>query len=225
MKILAVDTAATSCSVAVVADNVTSEQLLVSTRTHATHLMDMIDRVLKTSKIAFADLDGIAVTRGPGSFTGLRIGISTVKGLCAASGKPLVGISNLDALAFQIGISPYPVCVMLDARKKEVYCRTYKVDGKKIETMSAETVSRADEVVKSMDEPCLFVGSGAVLYKDIVSDLMGQSFFLPEPMNILRAGTIAHMSMDRFRAGETDDPALFAPRYIRKPDAALPGQI
>ena len=100
MRILAVDTATRSCSVAVVDDRtVLAETTVMTDETHSKHLMCLIHQVIQISKIALEDLDGFAVTRGPGSFTGLRIGISTVKGLAASSGKPMVGISSLDTLA------------------------------------------------------------------------------------------------------------------------------
>ena len=108
MKILALDTAAKSCSVAIVdKESVLAELTLCREQTHSKHLMEMINTTIELSGIIVSELDGFAVTRGPGSFTGLRIGISSIKGLAAATCKPLVGVSSLDALAMQCFFSQY----------------------------------------------------------------------------------------------------------------------
>ena len=108
MKILAVDTATKSCSVAIVdKDTLLAEVSITSKQTHSRHLMEMVNRAMGMSGLNISGLDGLAVTIGPGSFTGLRIGISSVKGLAMASGKPVVGISSLDVLAMQSNYSQY----------------------------------------------------------------------------------------------------------------------
>jgi len=122
MRILAVDTATKSCSVAIVEkESIIAETTLFIEQTHSKHLMKMIDTALNLSGLTVSELDGFAVTRGPGSFTGLRIGISSIKGFAMASGKPVVGVSSLDSLAMQCCFSPYLVSPLLDARKGEVY--------------------------------------------------------------------------------------------------------
>jgi tRNA threonylcarbamoyladenosine biosynthesis protein TsaB len=118
MNLLAVDTSTCSCSVAVMTgDRIASELTSLSSRTHTTHLMAMIRDALARAHTEPAALDGFAVTVGPGSFTGLRIGISTVKGLAFACGKPCVGISSLEALAAACPPHPYAICSVMDARK------------------------------------------------------------------------------------------------------------
>ena len=129
MIILAVDTATTSCSVAIIDKKcVLAEITLLREETHSKHLMDMIHTAIGFSGLKLSDLDGFAVVRGPGSFTGLRIGITTVKGLAAGLKKPLVGISSLEALAMQASHSPYLICPLLDARRGEVYFSRYRFD-------------------------------------------------------------------------------------------------
>jgi tRNA threonylcarbamoyladenosine biosynthesis protein TsaB len=127
MRVLAVDTATTSCSVAIVdKTSLLSEFTLYREQTHSKHLMDMIKAALRMSGLNFSDLDGFAVTRGPGSFTGLRIGISTIKGLAVVLEKPVVGVSSLEALALQVSYSRDLICPILDARKGEVYFSRYR---------------------------------------------------------------------------------------------------
>jgi len=141
MKILAVDTATMSCSVAVVEAGCLKAELIQATgETHARHLMTMIDNVLQLSNETMAGIEGFGVTIGPGTFTGLRIGLSTVQGLALAESKPIAGVSSLDALAAQVMATPGEsrslVCALLDARRKEVYHRLYRTGAKGAEPVS-----------------------------------------------------------------------------------------
>ena len=127
MKLLAIDTATDSCSVAIIEDDtLRSELTAMPGQTHSKHLMPFIASVLDAAALKLTALDGFAVSLGPGSFTGVRIGISTVKGLAFSLGKPVVGISSLAALAWQCNESSGLICPMIDARKKQVYCGRYR---------------------------------------------------------------------------------------------------
>lgn len=229
MKILALDTATESCSVAV-ADTATpslktgtlAELTNVTRQTHSRHLMEMIRTALGMSGLALADLDGFAVAKGPGSFTGLRIGISTVKGLATALGKPVAGISNLDALAFPFAFWPHLICTLVDARKKEVYFAGYRTDGGVLKKEMADTVCTPDAAISQIDAPCLFVGNGALLYQELIADKLGERVcFAPSFYNTIRASTLVSLSLEKFETGNTDDVAAFVPHYIRKSDAEL----
>jgi len=230
MKILAVDTATESCSVAV-ADTAASPGLNTGTlaeltnvtrQTHSKHLMEMIHTVLRMSGLTVSDLDGFTVATGPGSFTGLRIGISAVKGLAFASGKPVVGISNLDALAYPFAFLPYLICVLQDARRKEVYCGCYKTEDGVLKKEGEDKVCSPDMAISQIDEPCLFVGNGAALYQNFISDKLGEkACFAPCSYHTIRASALVSLSLEKFEAGNTDDMAAFVPHYIRKSDAEL----
>ncbi len=223
MKILAVDTSTTSCSVAVVdQDLLLAEMTIDREQTHSKHLMDMIHTVIEFSGLARADLDGFAVTKGPGTFTGLRIGISTIKGLAMASGKPVVGISSLDALAEQIACSTYFICVLLDARKGEVYFSGYRFEDGLLKKKVDEGVSSPRQAVRDIKEPSLMVGNGAWLYQDMLVETMGEMALFALPcQNTIRASTVARLSMRRFEKTKTDDVATLIPQYIRKSDIEL----
>lgn len=122
MKILAVDTATKSCSVALTEDDaVLAETTTHSGQTHSRHLLNIVDAVIARAGLTLNQIDGFAVSIGPGSFTGLRIGISTVKGLAYGRGRPVVGVSSLEALSRQCPQTPQQICAMIDARKQEVY--------------------------------------------------------------------------------------------------------
>ncbi len=223
MKILAVDTATTTCSIAVVdGDTPLSELTLTRDQTHSKHIMEMIDFVLGISGLTVSDIDGFAVTKGPGSFTGLRIGISTVKGLAFASDKPIVGVSTLDALAFQFYLSPYLICPFLDARKGEVYFSRYRSVNGILKNEIKHQVLPPESAVSDIKEPTLFVGNGAIIYRNIIQDQVGKfAHFARMSDNIVKAASVALLSMDRFNKGTTDDISTFIPCYIRKSDAEI----
>lgn len=223
MRILAVDTATTSCSVAIVDQtSLLSEFTIDREETHSKHLMDMIKTVLRMSGLNFSDMDGFAITRGPGSFTGLRIGISTIKGLVVASEKPVVGVSSLKTLASQVSYSRYLICPILDARKGEVYFSRYRCLNGLLIKQTKESVAPPDKAVDDLNESCLFVGNGALLYKEMILEKMGEfAFFAPMIQNTIRASTIAYLSMAKFEKKDTDDIEKILPYYIRKSDAEL----
>lgn len=223
MRILAVDTATTSCSVAIVDQtSLLSEFTIDREETHSKHLMDMIKTALRMSGLNFSDMDGFAITRGPGSFTGLRIGISTIKGLVVASEKPVVGVSSLKTLASQVSYSRYLICPILDARKGEVYFSRYRCLNGLLIKQTKESVAPPDKAVDDLNESCLFVGNGALLYKEMILEKMGEfAFFAPIIQNTIRASTIAYLSMAKFEKKDTDDIEKILPYYIRKSDAEL----
>ncbi len=223
MIILAVDTATTTCSVAIIdKKSVLAEVTLLREETHSKHLMDMIHTAIGFSGLKFSDVDGFAVVRGPGSFTGLRIGITTVKGLAAGLKKPLVGISSLEALAAQVSHWPYLICSLLDARRGEVYVSRYRlIEGRLKEAMGAQ-VCAPENAIRDINEACIFVGNGALLYRKMLSDMMGDAaFFASMPQNTIKASTIAFLSLNKFQNKDTDDVHRFIPHYIRKSDAEL----
>lgn len=223
MKILAVDTATTSCSVAIVDQtSLLSEFTLDSEETHSKHLMGMVKATLKMSGLNFPDIDGFAVTRGPGSFTGLRIGISTIKGLAVASGKPVVGVSSLESLAHQVSYSRDLICPILDARKGEVYFSRYRYLNGHLKKQTKERVAPPDKAIDGLNESCLFVGNGALLYNKMILEKMGEfASFAPMIQNTIRASTLAYLSMAKFEKDDTDDIEKILPYYIRKSDAEL----
>jgi len=223
MKILAVDTATSSCSVAVAVDGeLLAEITLIRDETHSKHLTSLIRQVIQVAGMSLDEMDGFAVTRGPGSFTGLRIGISTVKGLAAASGRPLVGISSLESLAQQACAGEHPVCSMIDARREEVYVACYRKKNSVLSLEENEQALAPDKVLHSIQGTCVFVGNGAVVYRQIIMDLMGKrAHFAPATQNVIRAATVAQLAWRRFGAGDTDDLARFVPVYLRKSDAEL----
>lgn len=221
MKILSLDTASRSCSVAVVDDETVIVELTVNHgKTHAKVLMGMIQRALEMADAAISDVDGFAATIGPGSFTGLRIGLSTVKGFAVAAKKPVVGVSTLEALAYGFSFSQKLICPMLDARRGEVYTAGYRFDGHNIITVFEPRAIAPDLAVENIEESCILVGDGAVKYKDVFWDKIGLLTTFANPaQNLIRASNVARLAIPRFEKNDTDDVGRLVPFYIRKSDA------
>lgn len=221
MIILAIDTASRSCSVAVLdGDEVLAEINDVSGQTHSRHLMSMVDQAISMSVGRAGKIDGYAVTKGPGSFTGLRIGISAAKGLAEAAGKPLVGVSSLQALAWQVFQADAIVIPMLDARRKEVYTAHYIREGLGLKMMRAEQALSPEAAVQGIGTPCVLIGDGALTYADGLRDILGDLMQMALPFqHIIRASTVAFLA--RARLIDTRDECLtLVPHYIRKSYAA-----
>jgi tRNA threonylcarbamoyladenosine biosynthesis protein TsaB len=221
MKILAVDTSTKTCSVAITDNNdILSELTVNHLKTHTAFLMKMIQDALNAADLLIDDINGLAVIIGPGSFTGLRIGLSSIKGISAATGKPVVGVSSLEALAHTIPFTSKCICPMIDARKGQVYCARFRhQNGILINELPVRSIKPL-HVIEGINEPCIFIGDGALAYKDmIVEKLGGLAFFARPYQNLINASVVAQLSLQRFLNGDTDSPESLTPSYARKSDA------
>jgi tRNA threonylcarbamoyladenosine biosynthesis protein TsaB len=224
MKVLAVDTSTQAGSVAVLEDDtLLAEVAVTSSRTHAKRLMPAIDACLEMAGLGVADCDAFAVTTGPGSFTGLRIGISTIKGLGFATKKPVAGVSTLDALAYQFPSFPHLVCPMLDARKGQIYTGLYESTGHMTWKRVVEDCAvEPKEWLKQIQRMCLFVGDGSLAYAEIIRETLGGlAQFVPPYLNRVRASVVAYIGMKQVLDGETTDVSTLVPHYIRASDAEI----
>ena len=227
MKILAVDTATTSLSVAVIDGGSLCTEITRSTgETHARHLMNMVDTALNLSGMAVTDLDGFGVTIGPGTFTGLRIGLSSIQGMATAVSKPVAGISSLDALAAQAAPASREtgsmVWAMLDARRQEVYGGLFKPDGSSVVPVSAPQVGQPGVLVDETDAACVFVGSGALLYQDVLREKLAERFVLAAPLaHTIRGETVARLAQAMLVNETVPINRVLQPLYLRKSDAEI----
>ncbi|OEU45525.1 MAG: tRNA N6-adenosine(37)-N6-threonylcarbamoyltransferase complex dimerization subunit TsaB [Desulfobacterales bacterium S7086C20] len=224
MKILAVDTSTQSGGVALLdGQDLIAGLYMTSTKTHAKRLMSDVDTMLRMANMGLNECDGFVVTTGPGSFTGLRIGISTVKGFAFATGKPVAGVSTLNVLACQFPWFSELVCPMLDARKGEIYTALYKYRSQdNWEQVSPECAVDPKEWLVQIKAPCLFVGNGAVLYRDLIKQELGdQARFAPPYLNIPQAAVAAWIGMRQIAKGGAVDVASLVPNYIRQSDAEI----
>ena len=222
MTILAVDTTTRSCSAAVVSESgLLAEITLDNDQTHARHLMKIVDQVLELAGISLNRLDGFAVTRGPGSFTGLRIGLSSIKGLGRATGKPIVPVSSLKALATQVGAVPMAIFSLLDAYRKEVYLAGYRYEKDRLKRMVPEMVAGPEKLLAMVQGPAVFVGNGAVSYRRMLIENLGDSaYFAQDLHNTIHAATVARIALSQLES-EGYDAAEIKPVYLRKSDAEI----
>jgi tRNA threonylcarbamoyladenosine biosynthesis protein TsaB len=222
MRILAVDTATPCCSVALAENGEVRAAAVDATGvTHSRHLMGLIDGVMASAGWGVDQLDGFGVTRGPGSFTGIRIGMSAVMGLAQAVARPVVGVSVLETLAWPLSQCGEPVCVLIDARRGEVYCGLYCWEGRTIKTLVPEQVAAPEHVLEMLPETCLFVGSGASLYQDQILAAKGaRARFVPSFQQQPDAVVVAWLAEARLGT-EGGDAADLQPIYLRKSDAQI----
>lgn len=223
MKILSVDTSTPTCTVGVVnGERILAETVDSSGQTHARHLMGMIDNTITGSGITIRDIDGFAVVTGPGTFTGLRIGIGTIKGLAFALSKPLVGVTSLAVLAAQADLSTKWVCPVMDARRNEVYYGLYVSEKGELQQVGMHRVAPPSELVKRIHASCQFIGNGARLYRDMFDTALGSlSRFSRSCQDTIQAGTITRLALRQFEENETQGLHATVPYYIRRSDAEV----
>ncbi len=224
MKVLGIDTSTSCGSIGLIDDErIISEYLLNIPVTHSERLLGSIELILKEARFTMGDLDGWAISLGPGSFTGLRIGVSTVKGLALATGKPVAGVSTLDVLASQISSTPYLICPILDARKGEVYTAFYRYgEGNDLKRQSTYQAIKPEDLIKKIDERTIFIGDGVKTYgDDLRSSLTSLSVFPPHQLNLPHGSGVAQLGLELLRKGECLDLPTFTPLYVRPSEAEM----
>jgi tRNA threonylcarbamoyladenosine biosynthesis protein TsaB len=222
MKLLTIDTSTTVCSVALsCGEEIVAEYLISQGRTLTSRLLDCVDVVLKGAGLTVDELDGFGVAFGPGSFTGLRVGIATAKGLAMAAGKSIAGFSSLAMLAMNLPWAMYPVCPMFDARKNEVYTGLYAC-GSEAVLLAADQVVAPSLFLETLSGPIIFVGEGAVRYRELIEAVMGErAIFAPASANSPRASAGALLAARAFALGEAVSAAQLLPVYIRRSEAEI----
>jgi tRNA threonylcarbamoyladenosine biosynthesis protein TsaB len=221
MYLLALDTATEVCGAALIRDDKVVAQIITANgNTHARVLMPTVEWMLAQAGLAVSNLDAFAVTVGPGSFTGLRIGISTAKGLATALDKPLVGVSSLEVLAAQCPEGSDVICSMIDARRGEVYWALYERRDGELSALSPDQVGPAADVAARMDRPCAFIGTGARLYADVLGDNSRVALSrVPDHLHDLCPGILARLGVRRWRTGPLEPSHQLSPVYVRRSDA------
>lgn len=225
MPILALDTATLVSSVAIAKDNQLLAEITLQTKlTHSEVLMPHVKQAMDMAKLTRADLQAVAVSIGPGSFTGLRIGLATAKSLAYALKAPLYGISTLAALACHYPVPGIYIAPMLDAQKGNVYISLYTWENGALNEVYAPCVKSAEEAFcagRTLDRPVVFVGEGAVKYQAMMRE-HPKNFILPKPHLVMpRAANVAMLGLKRLQSGEADDVMTLEPLYIRRSEAEV----
>ena len=199
MYILAIDTATTTCSVAVTSDTTLLGEVLLHEQHHSERIISLIDRLLTETALTRRDIDCIAVAVGPGSFTGLRVGISTAQGLAFALDRPVIGVPSLEILARQ-AIPAEHICPMLEAGKGQVYTCLFAATRQGVlEKTISETVIEAGAWAQTISGTTLFTGPGALRYRDrILHCYSDTALFAPSSVALPRASTLAVIAGERY---------------------------
>lgn len=223
MRILGIESSSLVASVAVVTDDVmTAEYTVNFKKTHSQTLLPMIDEVVRMLGIGLESIDAIAVSGGPGSFTGLRIGSATAKGLGLALDKPLIHIPTVDAMAFNLYGTAALICPMMDARRNQVYTGLYRYPCS-FEVVKAQCAMDVKELLKGLNErgeKVIFLGDGVPVYQEMIRDLITVPYeFAPAHVNRQRGGSVAAMGLWYYAQGRTEAAGEHQPDYLRKAQA------
>ena len=210
--ILNIETATKNCSVALAKDGKTvlCKELSEQGYSHAELLHVFIEEILNESKITFQDLNAIAISKGPGSYTGLRIGVSSAKGLCYALGIPLIAIDTLTILAKQIAVEKGLIIPMIDARRMEVYSAVFNSDAEKIREVQAEILT--EDSFTSYNETLHFIGDSSEKAKSVLTN---SNFFFHDEIVFPSAKEMSILSYKKYQNQAFEDVAYFEPYYLK----------
>ncbi len=230
MYVLGIESATPVAGVAVAyRDRILAERLINNRKTHSGHLLPMIKAVIGEAGIAPGDIGGIAVSSGPGSFTGLRIGMSTAKTLAQVWRVPVVGVSTLDALVHPLAGLANLVCPLLNARKNEVYTSVYDVAGGELNNLTGFKALKPGDLAALLgqwpDRAVTFLGDGVDEYRESMSLLLGKrAFFAPVAAGHPRGASVADLGRIKLERGEGVDPLALLPNYVRLSEAEVKWQ-
>ncbi|MCD7833592.1 MAG: tRNA (adenosine(37)-N6)-threonylcarbamoyltransferase complex dimerization subunit type 1 TsaB [Lachnospiraceae bacterium] len=220
MKILALECSGLVASVAVAEDDVLLAEYTVNyKKTHSQTLLPMLDEVAKMIELDLQSIDAIAVAGGPGSFTGLRIGSATAKGLGLALNKPLVSVPTVDALAWNLYGCEKNICPMMDARRSQVYTGIYTFKGGRFLTKQEQEPVAVSEIVDRLNqsgEDVVFLGDGVPVYREQIQERIRVPYqFAPAHLNRQRASSVAVLAMQYYKDGKLQTAAEHTPEYLR----------
>jgi tRNA threonylcarbamoyladenosine biosynthesis protein TsaB len=223
--ILAIETATMCGSVALLSGNrCLAEHSVDTASTHSRRLIQQVAQVMRETESEWEELAGIAVSLGPGSFTGLRIGLGTAKGLAMAAARPLLGVPTLDGLARQLIAPPASrICALLDARKNEVYAAFYECNPAGIPARIGEyLVLKPAKLADLIETPTILIGDGTVVYRDLFRETLGETAILAPPRTFFpRAATIGLIGAEMYADQHFADPNTAVPIYVRPSEAEL----
>ena len=223
MKILAVDTSAMVASAAVLDENITIAEFSTNyKKTHSQTIMPMIENILNMIELTPSELDYVAVSSGPGSFTGLRIGAATAKGIAHAVNIPIVGVPTLDVLAYNIFETDKLICPIMDARRKQVYSALYVYNNgvfERITDYMAEDIEYVIQKALEYNKKIIFLGDGVPVHMDRIKQLKDMAVIAPVSCNMQRAACVGALALEKIKKGEILKYEEFSPYYIRKSQA------
>jgi len=223
IKVLAIDTTGTVASVAVANENNTIAEFTINYKlTHSQTIMPMIEYMAKMLELDLNTIDYIACSNGPGSFTGLRIGAATAKGLAHGLNKKIIAVPTLDALAYNVIETDKIIVPMIDAKRNQIYTAFYSCSNGELERISdyiADDINSIIETIESNDIDAVFLGDGAIVYKDIIKSFNTDYLFAFANNNLQRAASVAALAINYAKKGKIVDYNNFNIMYLRKSQA------
>ncbi len=228
MKILSLETASEICSVAILEDNKVIKELhLENGNTHSQNLMPLIEQILNDTNLSLKDIDLYSCDKGPGSFTGIRIGISTIKAFRDVTLKPIIGISSLEALTYNVKSDTDFICSIIDAKNDNVYYGIFKNDDEKtkIGEFNFNNINNLLQYLKTekfLNKKIFFVGNGSIVYKNMIEFELNNNaqFFQDSSCNKLNAINVGIASFNTFNKNKSDFSNI-TPLYLKKSSAEL----
>jgi len=220
---LAIDTSTDTASLALIQDSqVLAELTWRSGQNHSTQLLPNLNHLLDQFKLNIQSLTGIIVARGPGSFNGLRVGISTAKGLAFSLGIPIVGVSSLEAEAYQYAGTGLPVCPIFNAGRGEIATALYQKKRNKWCQLTAEHITTVDTLCSQTTTKTIFCGEFVPSIASQLRERLRQKAVIPSSVTMLRrASFLAELGLKQLKAGNYDDPATLQPLYLRRPSITI----
>ena len=220
MKILGLDSSGIVASVAIVEDDVLIAEYTVNyKKTHSQTLLPMLDEIAKMTELDLNSIDAIAVAAGPGSFTGLRIGSATAKGLGLALKKPLIAIPTVEGLAYNLYDIPGLICPIMDARRKQVYTGIYRFTDHQLKVVEDQMAVSMETVIEKLNqygEAVTFLGDGVPVFHELIAEKMTVPYsFAPAHVNKQRAAAVAALGEIYYRQGKTETAMEHVPDYLR----------
>ena len=220
MKILGLDSSGIVASVAVVEDDILVAEYTVNyKKTHSQTLLPMLDEIAKMTELDLNTIDAIAVAAGPGSFTGLRIGSATAKGLGLALKKPLIAVPTVEGLAYNLYDTDGLICPIMDARRRQVYTGIYRFEEHRLVTVEDQMAVPMEEMIRKLNEyqqPVTFLGDGVPVFVDMIAEKLKVPYsFAPAHVNKQRAAAVAALGLIYYKEGRTQTAMEHIPDYLR----------
>ena len=220
MRILAIDSSSMVATVAITTDGILNAEYTINhKKTHSQTLLPMIAEIVKMIEIDMDSIDAVAITGGPGSYTGLRIGSATAKGIGLALNKPIINVPTMDALAYNLYSSQYVICPIMDARRGQVYTGIYKFEETEMKTIKPQCIMMIDELIKELDtikESVMFLGDGVDVHKQLIDGIMDtKHYYAPASMNRHKASTLGTIAEIYYKNGKTETAKEHKPEYLR----------
>lgn len=219
MLVFGIDTCCMAATAAIMNEKIMVAQTVINqNKTHSQIMMPQIEQMFNAAEVNPAEVDAFAAAVGPGSFTGVRIGVATAKALAQAANKPCIAVSTLEALAFSSKYFDGIISPVLDARRNQVYNALFR-GGKEMARLTDDRALALDELLAQLKEyrkKVLFMGDATLVFEEEIRSVLGESaYFAPKVSNLNLAGAVAEIGLDKLKKGETTEYGRLIPEYIR----------